>query len=244
MNVQCTHCSTVFRVDPRKVPAGGVRVRCSICRGVFEVAAEGAQAESAAAAAPSSAVAAVTPAPQPTPQPAAAADPRPAPPPAPSAPPAAGPAFQPVSAPPAAAPAAMPAPAPAPAPTPVPAPTPAPVPQPAAAAAPPPAPRPAPAASPAPAAAPAAPARSPFGASDPNAKARRLARALVSDIITYHPERRDKSLADGTIKKEFMDEIKKSWEEYVAQVGAETARGTTHFRDALNEILAKGQSIF
>ncbi|HEY0036295.1 MAG TPA: hypothetical protein VGB66_06380, partial [Longimicrobium sp.] len=78
----------------------------------------------------------------------------------------------------------------------------------------------------------------------PTAKARRLARALVSDIVTYHPERRDAALADGTLKREFMEEIKKSWEEYVGQVGAETARGTPHFRDALNEILAKGQSLF
>ncbi|HEX8831950.1 MAG TPA: hypothetical protein VF705_12330, partial [Longimicrobium sp.] len=73
---------------------------------------------------------------------------------------------------------------------------------------------------------------------------RRLARALVSDIVTYHPERRDQALANGTLKREFMDEIKKSWEEYVAQVGPELSRGTPHFRDALNEILAKGQTVF
>jgi hypothetical protein len=60
----------------------------------------------------------------------------------------------------------------------------------------------------------------------------------------YHPDRRDRSLADGTLKKEFMDEIKKSWEEYVAQVGNDAARATPHFRDALNEILAKGQPLF
>jgi hypothetical protein len=66
----------------------------------------------------------------------------------------------------------------------------------------------------------------------------------VSDIVTYHPERRDKALADGTLKREFMDEIKKSWEEYVGQVGAEAARSTPHFRDALNDILAKGQQLF
>ena len=237
MNVQCTHCSTVFRVDPRKVPAGGVRVRCSICRGVFEVAADGAQPAETAASAVS---AETTPAPvsaettqataaaaQPTPQPAAAPDPTPAPEPAPSAAPAAGPAFQPVPTPqPAPVPAAASAPAPASPPAAAPRPTPAPV------------------QTPTPAAAPAASGRSPFGAADPNAKARRLARALVSDIVTYHPERRDRALADGTLKREFMDEIKKSWEEYVGQVGAETARGTTHFRDALNDILAKGQSIF
>lgn len=212
MNVQCTHCSTVFRVDPRKVPAGGVRVRCSICRGVFEVAAEGAPVEPAGASAAASAQPQAA-APQPTPQPVSAPDTTPAPTPAPAPAPAGGPAFQPAAAP-----------------TPIPAP----------------APQPAPAAAPAPVPAPAVAPRggSPFGAADPNAKARRLARALVSDIVTYHPERRDRSLADGTIKREFMDEIKKSWEEYVGQVGAETARGTTHFRDALNEILAKGQQVF
>jgi predicted Zn finger-like uncharacterized protein len=192
MNVQCTHCSTVFRVDPRKVPASGVRVRCSICRGVFEISGSVEGESSAAASAPQ----------------------------------------------------AAPAPAPAPTPAPQPAPETAAAPAPVAAPAPPsPAPTPAPAARPAPAPATSG-SRSPFGASDPNAKARRLARALVSDIVTYHPERRDKALADGTLKREFMDEIKKSWEEYVGQVGAEAARSTPHFRDALNDILAKGQTLF
>ncbi len=167
MNAQCTHCNTIFRVDPAKVPAGGVRARCSICRNVFEI--PGAQ--------PAPALAAV------------------------------------------AAPAPEPVAAPAPAPAPVAAPAPAPAPAPAARA-------------------------NPFGANDPGAKARRLARALVSDIVTYHPERRDQALANGTLKREFMEEIKKSWEEYVAQVGPEISRGTPHFRDALNEILAKGQAVF
>jgi hypothetical protein len=31
-------------------------------------------------------------------------------------------------------------------------------------------------------------------AADPQAEARRLARALVSDIVTYHPERRDRAV--------------------------------------------------
>jgi hypothetical protein len=30
----------------------------------------------------------------------------------------------------------------------------------------------------------------------------------------------------------------------VAQVGNDVARSTPHFRDALNEILAKGQAVF
>lgn len=83
-----------------------------------------------------------------------------------------------------------------------------------------------------------------FGSTDPRKRAARLARALVSDIVAYHPERRDKSLEDGSIRSEFREEILKSWDEYVAQVGIDTAKGTPFFRDALNAILAKGQEVF
>lgn len=85
---------------------------------------------------------------------------------------------------------------------------------------------------------------SPLGARDPDARAKRLARALVSDIVAYHPDRRERSLAEGTLRTEFRDEILKSWEEYVAQVGDAVARSTPFFRDALNKILAQGQQVF
>lgn len=83
-----------------------------------------------------------------------------------------------------------------------------------------------------------------FGTRDPKAKAERLARALVSDIVAYHPDRRDRSLESGSLRTEFRDEIMKSWEEYVAQVGLELAKSTPYFRDALNTILARGQKVF
>jgi hypothetical protein len=83
-----------------------------------------------------------------------------------------------------------------------------------------------------------------FGSSDPKAKARRLARALVSDMATYHPDRRDRALREGTLKQEFKDEIRKSWQEYVDQVGPDLAHGTPYFREALNDILARGQQVF
>jgi predicted Zn finger-like uncharacterized protein len=95
---------------------------------------------------------------------------------------------------------------------------------------------------PATAAVPTAPPR--FGSADPEARARRLARALVSDMVMYHPERRERALAQGTLKQEFAEEIRKSWEEYVAQIGQKAAYGTPHFRAALNEILARGGTIF
>ncbi|MEX0906932.1 MAG: hypothetical protein WD054_01275, partial [Gemmatimonadota bacterium] len=88
-------------------------------------------------------------------------------------------------------------------------------------------------------------ARAPvFGSRDPDARAQRIARALVSDIVAYHPKRRATCLAAGTLRVEFRDEIMKSWEEYVAQVGLDMAKSTPHFRNALNAILASGQNIF
>ena len=84
----------------------------------------------------------------------------------------------------------------------------------------------------------------PFLANDPNAKARRLARALISDLVSYFPQKKDEGLRDGTLKQLFREEIKKSYEEYVEQIGREFAETTTHFQDALNDILAGGQQVF
>ena len=84
----------------------------------------------------------------------------------------------------------------------------------------------------------------PFLANDPNAKARRLARALISDLVSYFPQKKDEGLRNGTLKQLFKEEIKKSYEEYVAQIGKEFADTTTHFQDALNDLLAGGQKVF
>lgn len=84
----------------------------------------------------------------------------------------------------------------------------------------------------------------PFLANDPNAKAKRLARALVSDIVAYFPQKRDEGVRDGTLKQLFREEIKKSYEEYVEQIGREFADSTTHFQDALNDVLAGGKKLF
>ena len=75
-------------------------------------------------------------------------------------------------------------------------------------------------------------------------KTEMLARALVSDILVYNREARDKALADGNLLEALGPEIKKSWELYKEKVGAEAATGTSYFKDALNEILAEGQDIF
>jgi hypothetical protein len=84
----------------------------------------------------------------------------------------------------------------------------------------------------------------PFLAQDPGTKARRLARALISDLVVYHPAKRADGLRDGSLKILFEEEIRKCWEEYSDQVGMEMASTTPFFTDALNEILADGRTVF
>jgi predicted Zn finger-like uncharacterized protein len=229
MKSTCPTCGTSFRIDPSKIPAGGVQARCSRCGGIISIQAP-AQALSASPAAeprpisPAQAEGHAEPLPELQPR---ALEARPISPieaeghtePLPELPPL--PELQ----------------------------TRAEV-QPRPEAPPPPAAVRAPAAATAPAApkaavAPAPPGPSPiFGKPDPHGKARRLARALVSDIAVYHPERRDRGLEQGTLRQEFREEIRKSWDEYVGQVGESLARSTPYFREALNEILAGGKTVF
>src|SRR5215217_8841600 len=49
MNVTCPNCATIYRVDPAKVPEGGVRARCSVCSAVFAVKREGEEADTSPA---------------------------------------------------------------------------------------------------------------------------------------------------------------------------------------------------
>ena len=86
--------------------------------------------------------------------------------------------------------------------------------------------------------------RSVFSRRDPHERAQRLARVLVSDMIVYHSDRHQRALQEGTLRQEFQDEIDKSWEQYVQQVGAEMAESTEYFRDALNTLLARGDEVF
>ncbi len=244
MNVTCPNCATVYRVDPAKVPQSGVRARCAVCSAVFAVSREMQDAEAPRRSSPVAA-------PEPPPPPVSpVAEPRDAPPlsaPPLSAPPATRPppASRPLAAP--AAPRPMRSAAPvgsAPMPPRPAAPAqglnpPAFNPPPVPASPPPPVSRPV-AGPPSPGGRPA----NPFLSQDPSLKAKRLARALVSDIVVYHPAKRQEGIRDGTLKELFEEEIKKSWEEYTEQVGREVAESTGFFREALNEILAGGRQLF
>ena len=270
MNVSCPDCRSIFRVDPAKVPPVGVRARCSVCSGVIPIPAPNAAAAAAPAAparqgSPGVARAGEPQTPPrpsaPTPRPVEAGGTRPraesidrptasatATPPSPSGgmpefstptpppfvPPVAPPPFVPPVAPPPFVPAA-PATASNVPPFVPPAPRGVAPPRPAA----PTPPREAPSGD--------SGARrpvNPFLSKDPNQRAKRLARALVSDIITYHPAKHAEGLRDGTLKQLFREEIKKSFEEYIAQVGQPLAESTTYFQEALNEVLGAGKKIF
>jgi hypothetical protein len=63
-------------------------------------------------------------------------------------------------------------------------------------------------------------------------------------MIVYQPEKRQRAIHAGNLRDAFDEEIKKSWEEYVEQVGEELASSTPYFTEALNEILADGQQVF
>jgi predicted Zn finger-like uncharacterized protein len=95
---------------------------------------------------------------------------------------------------------------------------------------------------------PSADKRAPKGKASKNtqayARAKRLARVLVSDILCYNQEKRDQALVDGNLMTVLGDEIKKSWELYKEKVGPDVAKSTDYFKEALNEILADGQKVF
>lgn len=285
MNVSCPQCSTTYRVDPAKVPQGGVRARCSSCGGVIPV---GMSAELSTRKTPVHVPRTPTP-------------PRPITPPRPMSPMRESPPIR-VATPPRGAtlPPLRPTPrtawpsvatpsAPAPAVESTPAapvarattphaarpfvPSQTPISVPAYTPPPPAKSPPAPPVLPAtgyqppaietPASAPLPPPPAPiaerpitppqpgerrpinpFLARDPSLRAKRLARALVSDMVAYYPAKHSEGLQKGTLKELFRDEIKKSYEEYVAQVGADFARTTNYFQEALNEVLGAGKRIF
>jgi predicted Zn finger-like uncharacterized protein len=236
MTVSCPDCRSVFRVDPAKVPATGVRARCSVCGGVIAISAgtlpvavtpgfsNAVQANATVATQTPSRVPAAQHAQRPfTPAVSATSVPM-----APSAVPSATAMMTPP------APSGLPGMGRAPS-------SPSPF-------------LPTPGASSAQRtvgahashATPATGKRpiNPFLNADPGQRARRLARALVSDLVAYHPQKREEGLRDGTLRQLFREEIKKSYEEYVEQIGRELADGSPHFQDALNEILGGGRKLF
>jgi predicted Zn finger-like uncharacterized protein len=215
MNVRCPQCQSVFRVDPDRIPPNGIKARCSRCSTVFEMTRDGARSPASAGAPASVGVAPNAPATAAAPLRAEPAAPAPAP----------RPTLVETS--------PAPKPASAPAPAPVAAQVVRPLPE-----------RAQPAAQAPEPAAPTPPKRASFRNQDPSARAQRLARALVSDIVAYNKDKLKQTRGAAALRTEFREEIRKSWEEYVEQVGLDLAKNTPYFRDSLNELLANGEKVF
>ncbi len=221
MTVECPECGTAFPVDPGKVPASGVRAQCSVCPGIFPVFPFESDADAWKGEEPVSAAdgleSVAEPEVVPEPEPVAEPEPEERWEPAPEPEESWEPVAETVVEPEVETtfePATVDEPAPPVARDEAPAPT------------------------------AEAPGPIQFGKRDPHEKAKRLARVLVSDMIVYHREKHTRALEEGTLAVEFEEEVEKSWEEYVDQVGSELAESTPYFREALNEILAKGEEVF
>lgn len=75
-------------------------------------------------------------------------------------------------------------------------------------------------------------------------RARRLAKALASDLVLYNQEKVEQGLRDGTLVRLLGSEIRKSWEYYCQQIPKHIVESTDYFKEQLNKIVGKGKEIF
>jgi hypothetical protein len=71
----------------------------------------------------------------------------------------------------------------------------------------------------------------------------RLAKLVASDMMLYNREKIQGAAAEGRLLSTMAPEIVEAWEFYKKRVGVHTALGTSYFRDALNHVLAGGDSV-
>ena len=74
--------------------------------------------------------------------------------------------------------------------------------------------------------------------------ARRIARALVSELLLSRRERRDQALKEGHLLSALGHDIVETYDVYRQRVGDDLAQETRFFQEAVNEILADGTPIF
>ena len=75
-------------------------------------------------------------------------------------------------------------------------------------------------------------------------RARRLAKALASDLVLYNQDKVEEGLRDGTLAQLLGSEIRRSWEYYCQQIPKHIVDSTDHFKQQLNKIVGKGKEIF
>jgi hypothetical protein len=74
--------------------------------------------------------------------------------------------------------------------------------------------------------------------------ARCLARLLVAQMRLLDPERVAQGVRDGTLRTLMATEVMKAWKDYKAAVPQGVLEQTDYFREALNDILAGGETVF
>jgi predicted Zn finger-like uncharacterized protein len=81
------------------------------------------------------------------------------------------------------------------------------------------------------------------GAAVDSATARRIARAIVSDLASARREQRDAARKEGRVLSALGPVIAEAWDDYRRRVGDALATGTPHFREAVNEFLGLGDPL-
>ncbi len=77
-----------------------------------------------------------------------------------------------------------------------------------------------------------------------HARARRLAKALASDLVLYNKARVEQGLREGSIAQLLGPEIRRSWEYYCQQIPKHIVESTDYFKEQLNTIVGRGKKIF
>ncbi|MGQ9817790.1 MAG: hypothetical protein ACUVQ3_07595, partial [bacterium] len=75
-------------------------------------------------------------------------------------------------------------------------------------------------------------------------RARRLAKALASDLVLYNQEKVEQGLREGTLIQLLGSEIRRSWEYYCQQIPKHIIENSDYFKEQLNKIVGKGKEIF
>jgi predicted Zn finger-like uncharacterized protein len=75
-------------------------------------------------------------------------------------------------------------------------------------------------------------------------RARRLAKALASDLVLYNQDKVEQGLQEGTLAQLLGSEIRRSWEYYCQQIPKHIVESTDFFKEQLNKIVGKGKEIF
>jgi len=77
-------------------------------------------------------------------------------------------------------------------------------------------------------------------------RARRLAKALASDLVLYNQDKVEQGLRDGSLAQLLGSEIRRSWEYFCQQIPKHivAGAGSELFKEQLNKIVGKGKEIF